>query len=125
MPERKIEAEVEITRPVPVDPARFGQLLSNLLGNALTHGAENLPVRIVAITDHHEFRLAVVNGGAPISPSAMQHLFRPFFRGKVRRSQQGLGLGLYIASEIARAHNGTLTAQSTKQETRFTFAMPL
>ena len=125
MPERKIEAEVDITRPVPVDPARFGQLLSNLLGNALTHGAEDLPVRVVATTDHHEFRLSVVNGGAPILPGAMQHLFRPFFRGKVRRSQQGLGLGLYIASEIARAHNGTLTAESTKEKTRFTFAMPL
>ena len=125
MPERKIEAEVDITRPVPVDPARLGQLLSNLLGNALTHGAEDLPVRVVASTDHHEFRLSVVNGGAPISSGTMEHLFRPFFRGKVRRSQQGLGLGLYIASEIARAHNGTLTAESTKEETRFTFAMPL
>ena len=68
---------------------------------------------------------SVLNGGAPILPGAMEHLFRPFFRGKVRRSQQGLGLGLYIASEIAKAHNGTLTAESTKEETRFTFAMPL
>jgi sigma-B regulation protein RsbU (phosphoserine phosphatase) len=125
MPERKIEAEVDVTRPVPVDPARLGQLLSNLLGNALTHGAQDLPVRVVAATDHHEFRLSVVNGGAPISASAMEHLFQPFFRGKVRRSQQGLGLGLYIAAEIAKAHNGTLSAESTKEETRFTFAMPL
>jgi sigma-B regulation protein RsbU (phosphoserine phosphatase) len=124
MPERKIEAEVDVTRPVPVDPARLGQLLSNLLGNALAHGAQDLPVRVVAITDHHEFRLSVVNGGAPILPGAMEHLFRPFFRGKVRRSQQGLGLGLYIASEIAKAHNGTLMVESTKEETRFTFAMP-
>jgi sigma-B regulation protein RsbU (phosphoserine phosphatase) len=125
MPQRKIEAEIDVTRPVPVDPARFGQLLSNLLGNALTHGAESLPVQVIASTDHHEFRLSVVNGGAPISASAMEHLFRPFFRGKVRRSQQGLGLGLYIAAEIAKAHNGTLTAESNKEETRFTFAMPL
>jgi sigma-B regulation protein RsbU (phosphoserine phosphatase) len=125
MPQRKIEAEIDVTRPVPVDPARFGQLLSNLLGNALTHGAESLPVQVIASTDHHEFRLSVVNGGAPISASAMEHLFRPFFRGKVRRSQQGLGLGLYIAAEIAKAHNGTLTAESNREETRFTFAMPL
>lgn len=125
MPQRKIEVEIDVTRPVPVDPARFGQLLSNLLGNALTHGAESLPVQVIASTDHHEFRLSVVNGGAPISASAMEHLFRPFFRGKVRRSQQGLGLGLYIAAEIAKAHNGTLTAESNREETRFTFAMPL
>jgi sigma-B regulation protein RsbU (phosphoserine phosphatase) len=125
MPQRKIEAEIDVTRPVPVDPARFGQLLSNLLGNALMHGAESPPVQVIASTDHHEFRLSVVNGGAPISASAMEHLFRPFFRGKVRRSQQGLGLGLYIAAEIAKAHNGTLTAESNREETRFTFAMPL
>jgi signal transduction histidine kinase len=42
----------------------------------------------------------------------------------VRPSQQGLGLGLYIASEIARAHGGTLTVSSTVEETRFTLKMP-
>ncbi len=54
----------------------------------------------------------------------MAHLFKPFYRGRVRASLQGLGLGLYIASEIARAHNGTLDVDSTATETRFTFRMP-
>ena len=124
-PERSIRTEIDVTRPVPVDHARLGQLLSNLLGNALSHGAEDQPIRVAASTDVNAFRLSVANGGPPISAEAMKHLFRPFFRGKVRRSQQGLGLGLYIASEIAKAHNGELVVESTEAQTRFTFIMPL
>ena len=56
------------------------------------------------------FELSVSNQGEPIPPQAMARLFAPYERGAVRPSQQGLGLGLYIASEIARAHGGTLTA---------------
>ena len=52
------------------------------------------------------FELSVSNAGAPIPPEAMARLFQPFFRGEVRSSQQGLGLGLHIASEIAKAHGG-------------------
>ncbi len=52
-------------------------------------------------------------------------MFHPFFRGAVRPSQQGLGLGLYISSEIARAHRGTLDVASTDEATTFTFRMPI
>ncbi len=55
----------------------------------------------------------------------MAWLFQPFFRGEVRPSQQGLGLGLHIASEIAQVHGGTLTVTSDDKETRFTFRMPI
>jgi sigma-B regulation protein RsbU (phosphoserine phosphatase) len=67
----------------------------------------------------------VANAGEPIPPEAIEKLFEPFFRGKARASRQGLGLGLYIASQIAGAHGGTLAATSTPEETRFTFTMPL
>jgi sigma-B regulation protein RsbU (phosphoserine phosphatase) len=67
----------------------------------------------------------VANAGAPIPPKAMERLFQPFFRGEVRASQNGLGLGLHIASEIAKAHGGTLSATSDETETRFTLAIPL
>ena len=55
----------------------------------------------------------------------MERLFHPFTRGKDRANREGLGLGLYIASEIAAAHGGELSVTSSAQETRFIFAMPL
>ena len=58
-------------------------------------------------------------------PAARAQLFQPFFRGAVRRSQQGLGLGLFIVNEIAKAHGGTMDVASSDEETRFTFSMPL
>ena len=69
------------------------------------------------------FELSVTNSGEPIPPATMERLFQPFFRASTRPSQQGLGLGLYIASEIARAHGGTLDVASTAEETRFVFRM--
>ena len=67
----------------------------------------------------------VEDRGAGIPEEDLPHLFRPFFRGSLRPNQEGLGLGLFIASEIARVHGGTLAAASDPGETRFTFRMPL
>lgn len=125
MPDRVIESDFRIADPVNCDRSRIGQMVSNLLGNALTHGSPDKPVKVGASTDNGMFELWVSNAGEPIADAAMAHLFQPFFRGQVRASLQGLGLGLYIASEIAKAHEGTLTVASTADETRFTFLMPL
>lgn len=124
-PEHRIDATYAIANPVDCDHVRMGQLLSNLLGNALTHGTKDEPVRVRAETASGFFSISVANGGTPIAPLALDQLFQPFFRGDRRNQHQGLGLGLHIASEIARAHGGTLVAQSDAQETRFTFTMPL
>ena len=78
-----------------------------------------------AVTSETEFELSVANAGAPIPQAAMEKLFQPFTRGIVGPDQQGLGLGLFIASEVARAHGGTLAVTSTPEQTRFTFRMPL
>ena len=99
--------------------------MSNLIGNALTHGAPDQPVRVAAKTEGGELKLWVANAGEPIPPAAMEKLFEPFFRGKVRDSRQGLGLGLHIASQIAQAHGGRIDVTSTPDETRFVFTMPL
>ena len=123
-PERPIETELRIHKAVRCDPARVAQLLSNLLANALTHGGSEGPVRVRAATDGGAFELSVANAGEPIPPATLGRLFQPFVRASVRRGQQGLGLGLYIAAEIARAHGGTLEVASTPAETRFTFTMP-
>jgi sigma-B regulation protein RsbU (phosphoserine phosphatase) len=124
-PERAIETHFELGTPVYCDAPRIGQLFSNLLGNAITHGAPDAPIRIKGEVRDQRFELSITNAGPPISEKTKERLFQPFYRGEVRPSQQGLGLGLYIASEIARAHSGTLEVASTHQETRFTFRMPL
>lgn len=124
-PGRVIDAEFKIERPVDCDGQRLGQMLSNLLGNALTHGASNRPVLVHAETREGWFELWVANAGQPIPAAAMDKLFEPFFRGNAHASRQGLGLGLYIASQIAKAHGGELTVNSSAEETRFTFTMPL
>jgi sigma-B regulation protein RsbU (phosphoserine phosphatase) len=100
-------------------------LVSNLLGNALTHGDPKAPVRLGAVARGNELEIWVANAGPAIPEKAMTRLFQPFFRGEVRASQQGLGLGLHIASEIAKAHGGTLTVLSTADETRFTLRAPI
>jgi sigma-B regulation protein RsbU (phosphoserine phosphatase) len=123
-PEQEIATRYALEEPVACDHMRIGQLLSNLLGNALTHGAKDQPVRVDASTAHGELVIAVSNGGAPIAPAALERLFQPFFRGH-DRVRQGLGLGLHIASEIARAHGGTLVARSDAVATTFIFTMPL
>ena len=124
-PGRQIEAEYAIDSPVDYDRTRIGQLVSNLVGNAISHGTASQPVRVRAKTEEGLFKFSVVNGGEPIPQAAMEKLFEPFFRGEVRASRQGLGLGLHIASQIAKAHDGVLTVTSTPEETKFTFVMPL
>ena len=111
--------------PVLCDQGRIGQLFSNLLGNALMHGADDGAVWARATVAAGVFELSVSNTGPEIPRAALVRLFRPFVRGGSSRRQQGLGLGLYIASEIAKAHGGTLEAASSPDETRFTFTMPL
>jgi signal transduction histidine kinase len=124
-PDRRIESRIELSQPVPCDSARIGQLLSNLLANALTHGDPTGPVRVLATSDAERFELSVSNTGAPIAPELMSRLFHPFSRSAHGGDQQGLGLGLYIASEIARAHGGAIEVASTGAETRFTFRMSM
>lgn len=124
-PDREVVANFRIAEPVDCDRGRIAQLASNLLSNAVTHGAREVPIRIEASTDAERFTLSVANGGAPIPAGAREQLFQPFFRGAVRKSQQGLGLGLFIVNEIAKAHGGTMEVSSTPGETRFTFTMPL
>jgi len=123
-PGRHIEAAIKVEEPVYCDRGRIGQLASNLLSNAVTHGAKDQPIRFEARTADGRFELTVANAGNPIPEEVLPRLFQPFFRGDVRPSRNGLGLGLFIASEIAKAHSGRLEVTSTSEETRFSFTMP-
>lgn len=123
--QRPIECHFNFRDPINCDRSRIGQMLSNLLGNALTHGAADQPVKVFAVSDDTSFEISVVNAGPAIPEATLAQLFQPFFRGKVRKIQQGLGLGLYIASEIAAAHGGKLSVSSEEGQTEFKFRMPL
>jgi signal transduction histidine kinase len=126
-PARRIETDLALASPVDCDPGRLAQLLSNLLANALTHGAEDRPVRVRASTDDRRFLLEVANAGPAIPPEVLPRLFQPFTRiirpDQPLAARKGLGLGLYIASQIASAHGGVLTVRSDGDETVFSFAM--
>ena len=124
-PDRTIETDIAIWAAVDCDRVRLGQLLSNLLGNAVTHGSKTDAIVVRAATLEGRLDISVANGGPPIDEVTRQRLFQPFFRGELRPNQVGLGLGLHIASEIAKAHGGTLKVTSSDCETRFTFTMAL
>jgi phosphoserine phosphatase RsbU/P len=123
-PDREIIADIAAPGTVTCDAPRIGQMASNLLGNALTHGSNEAPVRFEAFIRKGLFELSVVNAGDAIPPEKLARLFQPFFRGEASGAREGLGLGLHIASEIAKAHGGTLVVTSGVTETRFAFAMP-
>lgn len=124
-PECRIEMTLGLTAEViACDADRIGQMAGNLLANAVTHGDPSQLVVVRAHVEDGTFVLSVANKGEPIPPLVLESLFQPFSRG-AHRGRKGLGLGLYIAAEIARAHRGTLSVSSTPLETRFTFHMPL
>lgn len=124
-PDRQIEADIAIGQPVACDPARIAQLLSNLVGNALAHGEPRTMVRVRARCTADRFELSVTNRGETIPADRRERLFRPFTRGDRGNPNKGLGLGLYIAAQIARAHHGEIEVESADSETRFTLSMPL
>ena len=123
-PGREIQVDFALEKPFSFDSNRVAQLFSNLLSNANTHGAEDQPIKVCAYAKNGEFELSVTNAGEKIPESAMEHLFQPFYRDKVNPGKEGLGLGLFIASEIARAHDGEMVVTSTDEETCFSFKMP-
>jgi len=124
-PDHVVETHFLLMNTINCDRARIAQLFSNVLGNALTYGSPDQPVRVRAFCDPEAFELWVANAGDPIPQAALGRLFHPFFRSETHVHREGLGLGLYIAHQIAVAHGGALAVTSTQEETRFTFHMPV
>jgi signal transduction histidine kinase len=125
LPSGVIETDFAVNAAVDCDRRRIAQLASNLIGNAVSYGAPDKPVRVAAKTQDGWFEFHVANGGDPIPPRVLENIFQPFSRGSADGSLQGLGLGLYISHEVAVAHGGTLDVVSDATETRFSFRMPL
>ena len=123
-PDKKIETKINLEEPVNCDLDRIAQLFSNLLGNAVIHGTGDAPIEVNAMSNKEKFELAVCNAADPIPEIAQHKLFQPFYRGEDNTGKKGLGLGLYIASEIAKAHAGKISVDSTAEQTCFTLVIP-
>jgi hypothetical protein len=123
-PDVEIITRFDLTTPVYCDNGRIADLLSNLLGNALLHGKADSPVYIDIMVKNGEFSMSVANSGDKIPENLIGQIFRPFSRGQIKKGHDGLGLGLFIASEIAQAHGGQIDVISNETVTRFTFTMP-
>jgi signal transduction histidine kinase len=120
---RTIETAIAFDGPVFCDPRRIAQLLSNLVVNAILHGSPDTPVLVRAGDGGGTLTISVSNAGTPIPRDTAARLFRPFWRGEGASKSGGLGLGLYIASEIARSHDGAITVESNDERTVFTLTV--
>ena len=99
-----------------VDEVRIEQAIINLLTNAIRHcGAKPIDVSVTELNDT-QVRIAVRDYGKGIEPEDHQRIFELFERGTHERKGSGLGLGLFIANQIVRAHGGTLAVESRPQE---------
>jgi signal transduction histidine kinase len=105
------------------DPGRMAQLFTNLTTNALTHGAKGSPVWVTVLEDADDVLLRVRNRSAKSLPANTEQLFEPFRQGEDAPTR-GLGLGLFIVREIARAHGGNVRVCSEDNVVTFTARLP-
>jgi two-component system sensor histidine kinase/response regulator len=102
------------------DRERLHQAVANLLANAVKYGSGWVRLELTEHGDSVE--VTIENGGAGISPPMLEQIFEPFVRGEARK---GVGLGLHIVREIARAHGGDVRAASDSDKTVFALRLPL
>jgi hypothetical protein len=108
------------------DARRMQQALRNLVVNALRYGAADGPVGVSLRGEEAQVTIAVTNRGPRIVAATVSEMFQPLKRGREdeREGPDGLGLGLYIVREIARAHGGEVEVRSSDEATVFTVRLP-
>jgi signal transduction histidine kinase len=129
-PSREILVQCEGELSGRWDSGRIAQMLSNLLGNAVKHGSATAPVLLHAIGSPAHVRIEIHNQGRPIPVERRRSIFEPLTRGisgdsGPRDIDRSIGLGLYIAGEIAKAHGGSLElTRSDEDRTTFVVRLP-
>jgi signal transduction histidine kinase len=125
-PSRKLAIETCASCNGSWDADRLAQVVSNLVENALAHSSRESPVTIALTMTEQQIDISVENHGAPIAPALLTTLFDPFRRGGSRVvKDRGLGLGLYIVDQIAKAHGGAVSVKSEGGTTRFNVKLPI
>ncbi|MES1175675.1 MAG: hybrid sensor histidine kinase/response regulator [Myxococcales bacterium] len=124
-PSRQIEVVAQGDLLGEWDGGRLGQVLSNLIGNALRHGVVTVPITVKLTGNATDVRVSVHNGGH-IAADLMPRLFEPFQSGVGKRTRaEGLGLGLYIVQQIVQAHGGDVHVSSSPEAgTAFELHLP-
>jgi sigma-B regulation protein RsbU (phosphoserine phosphatase) len=98
------------------DASRLEQLVGNLVSNAMSYGRSDAPVTVSSSIDADSFSVAVHNFGPPIAAEAQATLFEPMTRGQqASSSKRSVGLGLFIVSQVAKAHGGRTDVQSSAE----------
>lgn len=123
-PQRRIEFAASGNVRGTWDEERLAQVLSNLIANAIQYGDPTGTIRCAVDGSSGLVTLTVHNDGSPIPGDMLPHIFDPFRRASSDRSASGLGLGLFIASEVTRAHGGTIAVASDETGTTFTVTIP-
>jgi signal transduction histidine kinase len=107
------------------DGPRLSQLWSNLLGNAVDHGSATGSITVTANGAADEVVCSIHNQGVPIPEAELRHIFNPMVTFGADRAGDHLGLGLYIAEQIVKAHGGSIEVESTPEGgTTFTVHLP-
>ena len=105
------------------DRDRLAQVIANLVGNAATYGS-SAPIVVKLVAAEAKLTLEVRNEGEPIPAELIPELFEPMRRGMTSRGRGNVGLGLFIVSEIVRAHGGTISVHSADDGTIFSISLP-
>jgi signal transduction histidine kinase len=126
-PQRSFRFESGGDLAADVDAPRLQQAVTNLLSNAVRHGRPGTAVKVVAREENESLSIEVSNEGPMIAKEALEVMFDPMMPyeripGKPRSAS--IGLGLFIAREIASGHGGSIEAASTERATSFTIRIP-
>lgn len=121
-----IEPDITPGLRLMADTDRIAQVVTNLMSNARQHGAPRMPIRVAARLVDDAIELVVANHGAPIPDDVMAHLFSPFKPESLgqSRNRTGLGLGLYIAEQVVRDHDGEIAVACRDGLVIFTVTLP-
>jgi phosphoserine phosphatase RsbU/P len=126
-PDRPLEVDVRGDLTGVWDRDRMYQLVSNLVGNAIQHGEPRSAIALRIAACETDVVIEVANRGIPIPPEILPFIFDAFRRGRTNHAHRkgGLGLGLFIAQEIAHSHGGLITVASSESEgTTFRVRLP-